>query len=84
MGRHSGNSALTIPFSPPVIQVTLEKKIGCSYFKVFCNLNPNEYYVGVLSMILFLFPFLTKEKSMLKNNLFKISIYSTIQNKKSF
>lgn len=26
MGRHSGNSALTIPFSPPVIQVTLEKK----------------------------------------------------------
>lgn len=26
MGRHSGNSALTISFSPPVIRITLEKK----------------------------------------------------------
>lgn len=26
MGRHSGNSALTISFSPPVIRIILEKK----------------------------------------------------------
>lgn len=56
MGRHSGNSALTISFSPPVIRITLEKKkkTGCSYFKSFSNHNPDEYYVGVLSMILFI------------------------------
>lgn len=54
MGRHSGNSALTISFSPPVIRIILEKKKpGCSYFKSFSNHNPDEYYVGVLSMILF-------------------------------
>lgn len=81
MGHHSGNSALKIPFAPPVTWSHCggRRGEGCSYLKsqscwMLCWCSFHDYLCS-------LFFFHIKEKSMLKNSLFKIDIYFVSQNK---